>query len=129
MEHFKRLALYNRLANEKLFEVCGALDDAEYRKARKGSFGGIAALLNHILLGDQIWMSRFEGGGGTTPPLDTTLFENFNELKAGRAEMDRRIESFFENLDPGLAGKTLRYLNSRGEKSETRARISGCAHV
>ena len=54
LEHFQMLARYNRIANERLYERCGQLDSAEYRKQRQGSFGSIHGLLNHILLGDRI---------------------------------------------------------------------------
>ena len=43
------LARYNRIANERLYEQCAKLDLAEYRRERRGSFGSIHALLNHIL--------------------------------------------------------------------------------
>ena len=46
------LAQYNRIANERLYEACGQLDTVEYRRERKGSFGSIHGLLNHVLLGD-----------------------------------------------------------------------------
>jgi uncharacterized damage-inducible protein DinB len=58
--HFQMLARYNKIANERLFEACARLEPAEYRKQRQGSFGSIHGLLNHLLLGDQIWMARFE---------------------------------------------------------------------
>jgi uncharacterized damage-inducible protein DinB len=95
---FSMLARYNRIANERLYATCGQLDDAEYRKKRSGSFGGIHALLNHILLGDRIWMDRFEGRGGNTPALNTILFEEFSALPVARVEQDVRIEAFFESL-------------------------------
>ena len=60
--HFQMLALYNRIANERLYATCTQLSDAEYRKPRPGSFGSIHGLLNHILLGDRRWMGLFENG-------------------------------------------------------------------
>ena len=98
--HFQMLARYNRIANERLYEKCSALSDSEYRMSRAGSFGSIHALLNHILLGDRIWMSRFEGGGQATPPLNTVLYEDFSELRDARAAEDARIESFLVFLSP-----------------------------
>ena len=97
--HFQTLARYNTVANLRLFEACSQLDDAEYRKTRAGSFGSIHALLNHILLGDRIWMSRFEGGGRTTPPLNAILYDEFAALRNARVEEDRRIERFFAAAD------------------------------
>jgi uncharacterized damage-inducible protein DinB len=32
-DHFRLLARYNRIANERLYEKCAELDDAEYRRA------------------------------------------------------------------------------------------------
>ena len=61
--HFQMLARYNRIANERLYEKSSELSDREYHMNRAGSFGSIHALLNQILRGDRIWMSRFEGGG------------------------------------------------------------------
>lgn len=92
------LARYNRVANERLYASCGQLGAAEYRKERAGSFRSIHALLNHILLGDWIWMERFEGNSGGTPPLDTILFEDFAGLRLARVDEDARIETFFASL-------------------------------
>src|SRR3954470_20005777 len=93
--HFRTLARYNRIANERLYEACAQLSEEEHRKQRKGSFGSIHALLNHILLGDRIWLSRFEGGGKTTPALNTVLYEEFAALREARVKEDERIETFF----------------------------------
>ena len=91
------LARYNRIANARLYEQCGKLDLVEYRRERRGSFGSIHALLNHMLLGDRIWMSRFAGGGNTTPPLNTILFESFAELHAARSQEDASIKLLRKN--------------------------------
>jgi uncharacterized damage-inducible protein DinB len=112
---FQMFAHYNRIANERLYEKCAELDVDEYRKERRGSFGSIHALLNHLLLGDRIWMSRFSGGGRTTPPLNTILFENFAELRSARVEQDVSIERFFEEADDSLVGRSLAYTSSLGK--------------
>ena len=113
---FRTLAGYNRVANARLYEQVGKLDVAEYRRERKGSFGSIHGLLNHLLLGDRIWMSRFEGGGKTTPPLNTILFETFPELSVARSEEDARIEAFFQNMDSDFLSRPLTYTNSLGKE-------------
>src|SRR5437660_6396210 len=107
--HFQMLARYNRIANERLYAKCAELDDAEYRKQRQGSFGSIHGLLNHILLGDRIWMSRFEGGGKTTPPLNTVLYEAFGPLRSARVKEDARIEEFFAGAGAEFLGRPLTY--------------------
>ena len=109
------LARYNRVANQRIYESCAQLDDHEYRKARQGSFGSIHALLNHLLLADRIWMSRFEGGGRTTPALNTVLHDEFPALRSARIEQDARIEDFFAALDPAFLARSLSYTNSKGK--------------
>lgn len=111
MEYLRLLARYNRIANERLYAACSQLDEADYRKHRSGSFGSIHGLLNHVLLADRIWMARFEGGGSSTPALDTVLFDDFAELRAARAHEDARIEVFFAQP---LADRPIVYTNSRG---------------
>jgi uncharacterized damage-inducible protein DinB len=116
LDAFRMLARYNRVANERLYEACAQLDPVEYRRERKGSFGSIHALLNHILLGDRIWTSRFAGGGSTTPPLNTILFDNFAELRSGRAVQDAQIEALFAKIDSDFLQRQLRYTNSQGKE-------------
>lgn len=115
LEHFQMLARYNRIANERLYEKCAQLDSEEYRKQRQGSFGSIHALLNHIMLGDRIWISRLQGGTLTTPALNAVLFENFPELHAARKEFDLEIETFFANAGPELLTRSIAYTNSKGQ--------------
>jgi uncharacterized damage-inducible protein DinB len=70
--------------------------------------------LNHILLGNGIWTSRFDGGGKTTPPLNTILHDEFAALRSARVEKDARIEAFFGGVAPEFLTSKLRYVNSRG---------------
>jgi len=123
-EHFQILARYNRVANERLYEACAQLSDEERRRQRAGSFGSIHALLNHLLLGDRIWMTRFVaasdasrpgGAGRMTPPLDTILFENFDDLRRARAAKDASIETFFSNLHDDACAQSFAYINNQGK--------------
>jgi uncharacterized damage-inducible protein DinB len=112
LEHFRMMAGYNRVANERIYACCAQLRDEEYRRERRGSFGSIHALLNHVLLGDQIWMSRFKGEGRTTPPLDTVLFDNFAGLRDAREKMDAEMEAFFAGAAQDFLQRELIYVNS-----------------
>jgi uncharacterized damage-inducible protein DinB len=115
LDAFRIFARYNRVANERLYDACSQLDPEEYRRQRAGSFGSIHRLLNHVLLGDRIWMSRFAGGGKTTPPLNTILFEDFAELRAARVGQDEAIEAFFAKADQSFLTNQLSYTNSLGK--------------
>jgi uncharacterized damage-inducible protein DinB len=107
-------ARYNRLANEKLYEVCADLSDEERRRDLGAFFRSVHGTLNHLLLGDRIWMTRFEGGEHPSTDLGAILFDDFTELRRARAGMDARIEAFFARLSDGFETGNLRYVNNSG---------------
>jgi uncharacterized damage-inducible protein DinB len=115
LDAFRMLARYNRIANERLYDACAQLEPVEYRRERKGSFGSIHKLLNHILLGDSIWMSRFVGSGNTTPPLNSILFDDFAGLLSARAAQDEEIETFFVKAGTDFLHRQLPYVNNQGK--------------
>ena len=49
-DHMRTLARYNRWANERLYEACGALDDDAYRADRGAFFGSIHRPINSNIL-------------------------------------------------------------------------------
>ena len=57
--YVQRMARYNRWQNENLYGVADRLSDDERRRERGAFFGSIHKTLNHLLWGDQSWMSRF----------------------------------------------------------------------
>ncbi len=111
-------ARYNRLANETLYAACAELSGAEYRRDLGAFFSGIHRTLNHLLLGDRIWMTRFEGRAHVSTDLDAILFEKFEALRLERQAMDHRIEAFFRDLPAGFAARSVRYVNNSGVDSE-----------
>jgi uncharacterized damage-inducible protein DinB len=114
-DHFRMLARYNRLANERLYGACAALADGERKRDRKGFFGSIHATLNHIMLGDRIWMARFAGGEAPSTGLDAILYDDFAALRAARVAEDNRIEAFTtERMDEAFLAGTIRYINNEG---------------
>lgn len=112
--HFRTLGRYNRLANELLYAACTELDDAERRKDRGAFFRSIHGTLNHIMVGDRIWMARFEGGTAPSTGLDAILHDDFDELRAARVVEDARIEAFASRLDDALLAGTLAYVSHEG---------------
>jgi uncharacterized damage-inducible protein DinB len=53
------MAAYNRWMNDRLYGVYSGMTDSERKQDRKAFFGSIHGTLNHLLVGDKIWMSRF----------------------------------------------------------------------
>jgi len=117
--HFQMLGRYNSIVNERLYEVCAGLPDEEYRKEGPGSFRSIHRTLNHILLGDRIWMNRFASTEvTTTPALATVLHDEFPALREARVIEDARIEVFLAGLTDGYLRGVVQYHNSAGKYHE-----------
>ena len=112
--HFRMLGRYNRLANERLYSACAELGDAARRQERGAFFKSIHGTLNHIMVGDRIWMVRFEGGQVASTGLDAILHDDFDELRAARVTEDARIEAFMAGLDDALLAGTLAYVSHEG---------------
>ncbi len=98
------LARYNAFANRRLYEACTKLPDAGRKKQRSASFGSIHGTLNHIMVGDHIWLARFAGEEVTSTNLDATLYEDFDELRRARVSEDERIETFTSGLNEEFLG-------------------------
>jgi uncharacterized damage-inducible protein DinB len=52
---------YNRWMNERRYELCAGLPDAERKRDRGAFFKSVHGTLNHLLYADRAWMSRFTG--------------------------------------------------------------------
>ena len=118
--HFRRLAAYNRWANEKLYEAVGKLAPASFAAPRVGFFPSLQKTLNHILVGDTIWLGRLDGKGspGVTR-LDQILHPDFADLRKARAALDQRIIAFIEGLTEQRIGEVLTYKTTTGLAQET----------
>lgn len=114
--HFLRLGRYNRLANERLYDACSTLTDEQRKRSRGAFFGSIHGTLNHILLGDRIWMTRFEGGEAPSTNLDAVLYKDFGELRRARTVEDARIEAYVNALGPRALRGEIAYLNNEGRQ-------------
>ena len=114
VSHFRMLGRYNRLANARLYGACSELDDEDRKRDRGAFFGSIHGTLNHILVGDRIWMTRFEGGEAASTDLDAIICEDFDALRDVRAVEDARIEAYTDKLAPESLAGTIAYVNNEG---------------
>ena len=115
IENFRTLARYNTLANRRLYDACALLPDAELKKRRLAFFGSIHGTLNHIMVGDRIWLARFSGEEVPSTGLDAILYEDFEELWRAREAEDARIEAFASELDEEFLEGTICYENNEGK--------------
>ena len=117
--YFRRLALYNRWANARLYAACADLGDAERKASRKAFFGSIHGTLNHIMVGDRIWLSRIQKGGAPLViRLDTELYSDFAELRRERETLDGVIIEFVAGRSEEAIAGRVRYATTSGEPQE-----------
>jgi uncharacterized damage-inducible protein DinB len=97
--YFSMFALYNRWANERLYETAGRLADEDYRRERGAFFGSLHRTLNHLVVTDRIWMRRFTGEGPVHTRLDEVPYDDLYTLRAARLEEDERIIAWIDSLE------------------------------
>jgi len=103
---YQMFAAYNAWANARTYRAAAALADADYRADRGAFFKSVHGTLNHLLVGDRIWMRRFTGSGDAPGRLDVILFEDRDELWAARQAEDARIMRYVDGLSDGdFAGR------------------------
>lgn len=116
IRNFQTLARYNRLANQRLYDVCAELGDAERKRVRPAFFKSIHGTLNHIMVGDRVWLARFEGGEAPSAALDAILYDDFGALREAREAEDARIDRFAAGLTEDFLSSSIRYVNNEGRQ-------------
>jgi uncharacterized damage-inducible protein DinB len=100
------MAAYNRWMNERLYDGCAGLADAERKRDAGAFFKSIHGTLNHLLLADRLWLGRFVGEPFSVESLDHQLYADFDELRVERGITDAAITRFVSALShEALAGE------------------------
>jgi uncharacterized damage-inducible protein DinB len=107
--HYRMFAGYNTWCNERLYHAVAQVSDADYRANRGAFFKSLHGTLNHLLVGDRIWMQRFTGEGELPNSLDVILYDDFGDLRAARRAEDARISRYIEGLSEDDLKCTIRY--------------------
>lgn len=126
IENIALMATYNQWMNHKVYTAAGQLTDAALSMDRQAFFGSILGTLNHLTLGDTVWLKRFAGhpaGFAGLAPLSkiampTNLkqlaFTDIRELWAQRAWLDQLIIDWVHTLHEADLDYRLQYHNMRG---------------
>ncbi len=100
LEIQRTFARYNAWMNEKFLALCSTLNDNARKKPLAVPFGSLCGVWNHLLVADNLWLSRFEQAPLPFQfrGLDMELFSDWDELKTARLALDERICAFAANL-------------------------------
>jgi uncharacterized damage-inducible protein DinB len=122
MDHAHALLLfrYNAWANARLYEAVGRLPEEEIVRPRASFFGSIGKTLNHLIVGDRLWMARLTGVPCVHRRLDEVPYPLFDDLRAAREEQDRAMAGWMERVDPAFVEtEVLTYHTTGGEACVT----------
>jgi len=126
-DHVYQMADYNQWMNQKVFEAVGTLSPETLHADKGAYFGSIFATLNHLCVGDTIWLKRFSPalqahqayGPIIALPMPTSLNEflanNFNDLKERRQLLDETLLELTTLLTDEELSQPISYQNSKGE--------------
>jgi uncharacterized damage-inducible protein DinB len=122
--HYRLLLAYKTWANQRVLEQAARAGEADYFKPAPGlSFGSLHATLVHILIGELVWLARWQGA---KPPdalrdarqasrIAETEIPSFADLcRIWDAELQKQ-RSFFEALQDDAIDRTVSYVSQFGE--------------
>jgi uncharacterized damage-inducible protein DinB len=109
LSHYRMFAGYNAWCNARLYDAVATVSDADYRADRGAFFKSLHGTLNHLLVGDRIWMARFTGTGELPKSLDAILYDGLAPLRAARVAEDARITRYITGLSEADLAGSIRY--------------------
>ncbi|HEY2663556.1 MAG TPA: DinB family protein [Candidatus Binataceae bacterium] len=127
LKQFRLMGEYNAWSDLRLYEIAGSLSEGERTRDLGAFFHSIHRTLNHLLLTDRHWMSRFAEntplrfrayhGAKLEPVLGEhgrELYSDFAELRREREATDAVLNAWLAELTPAMLDASMRYRNSQG---------------
>ena len=120
------MALYNKRMNQQVYEVIACLENDDLEKDMGAYFGSILGTLNHILIGDLLWLSRFKGHSNRynalsklefypqPSSLNEVLYKELHTLERARSEIDLIIISWVSETEESDFEKSFTYQDTKG---------------
>ncbi len=124
--NIKLLAQYNTWMNDKVYATAATLPDEALKQDRGAFFGSIFDTLNHLCVGDTLWLQRMArqwpeltslAGVAALPTpsaLDQRLASTLPELTELRRLLDAAISGLCDELTPLHLGSALEYKTTKG---------------
>lgn len=119
----RAMSRYNRWMNAKVYACAERLGDEERKRDRGAFFKSIHGTLNHLMVGDRVWLARLTGVVAPAGfmaegirSLDQELYADFAELRAQREKTDAAIEAWASSVTPEIMSTTLSYRRGDGRR-------------
>ncbi|MFT6986914.1 MAG: putative damage-inducible protein DinB [Psychromonas sp.] len=129
--HFILMSDYNQRMNSQIYNLVKELDERDVNDDRGAYFKSIIGTLNHILVGDLIWLTRFSKHSNRyrslvdlsdlpkPKGLDDIIFSDLSLLLEARQKVDLSICRWLKNETiENDFDKLLAYSNTKGVVSK-----------
>ncbi len=130
LEIHRTFARYNAWMNGKLLDSCSTLADEVRRKSLSIPFGSLHGLWNHLMVADNLWLSRFEDSRLPFEfrGLNMELYSDWDELKSARLALDKHIENFAGSLTNERLDSLLHWTSATNPTPRTTPLALAVAH-
>lgn len=121
------MSQYSRWMNQRIFEAAAKLDAAELLADKGAFFGSILGTLNHLAVGDTVWLHRFaqhphrfETLAGLSEferptSLRQTIASDLASLADYRRRLDELIARWVAEIRPEHLGEAVPYSSMAGQ--------------
>ncbi len=110
---------YNRWANDRLFDACGALSNEQLDRSFDIGRGSLRETLKHMYGAERVWYERIEAPGFERFPHSTPLHQ-LDDVRAAASGLSDARAAWLATLKPDDLERTVHYRDSRGEPHENR---------
>lgn len=126
------MAEYNKLMNQRILEASSKLSLESLIEDKGAFFKSVLTTLNHIMIGDILWMKRFSNlpsNVSSLMPLNTIdkpeslnqlLFSDLNAFEKERHRLDEIIINWCKELTNNDLDRLLSYKNFKNEQHNKR---------
>ena len=127
LEQFRLFAEYNQLMNQRIYSAAAQLSEEELSKDCGAFFKSVLGTLNHIMVGDIVWLKRFSTHSSSQTSLsyveslekpkslDSFIYSNLSDLEKERVKIDEAMIQWIENLSEQSIAECISYENMAGK--------------
>jgi uncharacterized damage-inducible protein DinB len=113
-KYFEDLARYHVWATDKLLAEVAQMSDEHYRQPCGLFFKSVHGTLNHLLVAEQLWYSRFAEGISSMIQLNAELETDRDTLAAALRNAVKRWGTWIAGIDAKRFEENLHYTRTAG---------------
>jgi uncharacterized damage-inducible protein DinB len=122
-------AAYNRWVNTRLYDACAGLSAADYKADLGAFFRSVHGTLNHLLLGDLLWLARIRGAAPPASRLDAELAPDLPALRRRQVQSDAALCDYLQTCRQADLTPPVRYTSVVTGKVMTLPRWAALTHL